>query len=122
MRLGVAVIALSAFVAGACGGGGGSKTATPTLSADEAATATVVAGATAMAEDAAVARSTAAAALAGISIKQGGIVTGATPDAVSSMPTFIFRLQVDNQTGNAVRFVGEFIVQLTDGSNVTYGS
>ena len=121
IRLGVAVIAFSAFVAGACDGGG-SKTATPTLSADEASTATVVAGATATAEDAAVARSTAAAAFAGISIKQGGIVTGATHDPASSMPTFIIRLDLDNQTGKSVQFVGDFVVRLADGSEVAYGS
>ena len=82
----------------------------------------MVAAATGTAEAAAVARSTAVAAYAGITIRQARVVTGATPDAVSSMPTFIIRLSVDNQTGNTVRFVGEFVIGLNDGTSVRYGS
>jgi hypothetical protein len=38
------------------------------------------------------------------------------------MPTFIIRLNVDNETGGTVRFVGEYVIRLNDGTSVKYGS
>ncbi len=122
-RLAVIVVAVGgSLVVAACGGGGGSKTATPALSAEEASTATAFADATGTAEAGEAARATAAAGYAALKIKSAEITTGATPDPVSTMPTFIVHMILDNQTGNAARFVGEFVIRLANGTEVTYGS
>ena len=117
----VAIIAMASLLI-ACGGGGASKTATPALSPEEATTATSLAEATGTAAAGEAARATAAANYAALKIKQAEIATGTTPDPVSSMPTFIVHMILDNQTGNAARFVGEFVIRLGNGTEVTYGS
>ena len=122
MRLNlVAVVAIASFLI-ACGGGGSSKTATPALSPEEATTATSLAEATGTAAAGEAARATAAANYAAVKIKTAEITTGATPDPISSMPTFIMHMILDNQTGSPVRFVGEFVIRLANGAEVTYGS